>query len=161
MYEQIGLRELKPTQVPLQLADRSARVPRGIIEDVLVKVNKFFFPVDFIVLYTEPMQNLRKQTPVILGRPFLATANANINCGTGVTDVSFGNMKVRLNAFMASYQCPDKDECFTFAVDVVDELMEKGLQLEDTLLVIIASNLSDDQEGQILDVLKEHKSAIS
>ena len=90
----------------MQLADRSIKVPRGIIEDVLVKVNKFLFPTDFIVLDTEPMQNMRKQTPVILGRPFLATVNVTINCRTRVMDVSFGNMKVRLNVFKASHQPP-------------------------------------------------------
>ncbi|XXG44752.1 hypothetical protein AAC387_Pa02g0020 [Persea americana] len=95
-YEQIGLGELKPTPVALQLTDQSIKVPRGIIEDVLVKVDKFFFPVNFIVLDTEPVQNSQKHTPVILGRPFFATANANINCRTRIIDVSFGNMKVRL-----------------------------------------------------------------
>ena len=57
-------------------------------------------------------------------------------------DVSFGKMKVRMNAFRASHQPPDRDDCFV--VDVVDELMEKALQPEDTFLVIIAFNLSDD-----------------
>ncbi|XP_058217337.1 uncharacterized protein LOC131328408 [Rhododendron vialii] len=70
VYEQFGLGELKPTSVTLQLADRSIKVPRGIIEDVLVKVENFYFPTDFIVLDTEPVHNLRKQTPIILGRPF-------------------------------------------------------------------------------------------
>ena len=105
------------------------------------------------------MQNLRNQTLVVLGRPFLATANANINCRTGVTDVSFGNMKVRLNAFRASHQVPDKDNCST--VDVVDELVVTTLQPENTLPVLIAYDLFDDQESQNLDVLKKHKSAIS
>ncbi|XXG55304.1 hypothetical protein AAC387_Pa03g3002 [Persea americana] len=149
VYEQIGLEELKPTQVTLQLAARSVRVPRGIIEDVLVKVDKFFFPIDFIILDTEPVQNSRKHTPVILGRPFLATANANINCRTRVMDVSFWNMKVWLHAFRASHRPLDQDECF--AVDVVDELVEHDLHPEDTLLVIIAHDLSDGQKAQILE----------
>ncbi len=42
----------------LQLADRSMRKPRGIIEDVLIKVDKFYFPLDFIVLDMEPVQNV-------------------------------------------------------------------------------------------------------
>ena len=52
-YEQFDLGELKPTAVTLQLADRSVRVPRGVIENVLVQVDKFLFPVDFIVLDME------------------------------------------------------------------------------------------------------------
>jgi hypothetical protein len=99
VYVQLGLGELKPTSVTLQLADRSVKVPRGIIEDVLIKVDKFYYPVDFIVLDTEPIMNVEIQIPVILGRPFLATANALINCKTGVMKLSFGNMIVELNIF--------------------------------------------------------------
>jgi hypothetical protein len=53
VYLQLGLGELKPTSMTLQLANRSVKIPRGIIEDVLIKVDKFYFPVDFIVLDTE------------------------------------------------------------------------------------------------------------
>jgi hypothetical protein len=66
------------------------------VEDVLIKVDKFYFPVDFIVLDTEPVQNVGVQILVILGRPFLATANALINYRTGVMKISFGNMTVEL-----------------------------------------------------------------
>jgi hypothetical protein len=62
----------------LQFADKSVEVPRGIIEDILIKVDKFYFLVDFIMLDTEPVQNVGIQIPVILGRPFLAMANALI-----------------------------------------------------------------------------------
>jgi hypothetical protein len=55
VYLQLGLGELKPTSMTLQLADRSVKVPWGIIEDVLIKVDKFYFPMDFIVLDTEPV----------------------------------------------------------------------------------------------------------
>jgi hypothetical protein len=80
IYLQLGLGELKPTSMTLQLVDRSVKVPRGIVEDVLIKVDKFYFLVDFIVLDTEPVQVIGSEIPVILGRPFLAMANALINC---------------------------------------------------------------------------------
>jgi hypothetical protein len=67
---QLGLGELKPTSMTLQLADRSVKVPRGIVEDVLIKVDKFYFPMDFIVLDTEPVQNLGSQISVILRQSF-------------------------------------------------------------------------------------------
>jgi hypothetical protein len=67
VYLQLGLGELKPTTMTLQLADRSVKVPRGIVEDVLIKVDKFYFPVDFIVLDTEPVQMVGTEIPVILG----------------------------------------------------------------------------------------------
>jgi hypothetical protein len=55
VYRQLGLGELKPTTVILQLANRSIKKPKGIVEDVIIKVDKFFFPVDFIVLDIEPV----------------------------------------------------------------------------------------------------------
>jgi hypothetical protein len=53
MYEMLGLGELQPTSITLQLANRSIKRPRGIFEDVLVKVGKFILPADFIVLEME------------------------------------------------------------------------------------------------------------
>jgi len=99
VYLQLGLGELKPTSIMLQLADRSVKVPWEIIKNVLIKVDKFYFPVDFIVLDTEPVQNVGIQIPVILGRPFLAKANTLINCRIGAMKISFGNMTVELNIF--------------------------------------------------------------
>ena len=55
VYVQLGLGKLKPTSMTLQLAYRSVKVPRGIVEDVLIKVDKFYFPVDFIVLDMKPV----------------------------------------------------------------------------------------------------------
>jgi hypothetical protein len=99
MYLQLGLGDLKPTAITLQLADRSMKRPRGIIEDVLIKVDKFCYSVDFIVINTEPVHDVVNQIPVILRPPFLATANALINYRTGVMKISFGNMTVELNIF--------------------------------------------------------------
>ena len=52
---QLGLGELKPTSITLSLADRSIKIPKGTIEDVLIQVNKFYYPVDFVILDTEPV----------------------------------------------------------------------------------------------------------
>ena len=65
IFRKLGLGEANPTTITLQLVDRSLTHPRGIIEDVLVKVDKFIFPVDFIVLNMEE----DKEVPIILGRP--------------------------------------------------------------------------------------------
>ena len=91
--------ELKPTNITLSLADRSVKIPKGIVEDVLVKVDKFYYPVDFVVLDTEPVAEGTNQVPIILGRPFLATSNAIINCWNGVMQLTFGNMTLELNIF--------------------------------------------------------------
>jgi hypothetical protein len=50
VYLHLGLGELKPTSMTLQLANRTVKRPREIIEDVLIKVDKFYFPMDFIVI---------------------------------------------------------------------------------------------------------------
>ena len=99
VYKQLGLGEVKPTNITLSLADRSVKIPKGIVEDVLVKVDKFYCPVDFVVLDTEPIANEPNHVPIILGRPFLATANAIINFRNGVMQLTFGNMTLELNIF--------------------------------------------------------------
>ena len=99
VYKQLGLGELKPTNITLSLVDRSVKIPKGIVEDVLVKVDKFYYPVDFVVLDTEPIANGPNHVPIILRRPFLATGNAIINCRNGVMQLTFGNMTLELNIF--------------------------------------------------------------
>ena len=99
VYKQLGLGELKPTNITLSLAERSVKIPKGIVEDVLVKVDKFYYPVDFVVLDTEPIENELNHVPIIQGRPFLATANTIINCRNGVMQLTFGNMTLELNIF--------------------------------------------------------------
>ncbi|XP_040996913.1 uncharacterized protein LOC121242926 [Juglans microcarpa x Juglans regia] len=73
----------------------------GIVEDVLVQVDKFYYPMDFVVLDMQQPASTIYQAPVILGRPFLATSNALINCRSGVLKLTFGNMALELNVFNA------------------------------------------------------------
>ena len=102
MYKQLGLGELKPTNITISLADRSVKIPKGIVEDVLVKVDNFYYPKDFVVLDTEPMVESTHKVLIILGRPFLATTNAIVNCRNGVMQLTFGNMTLELNIFHLS-----------------------------------------------------------
>ena len=102
MYKQLGLGELKPTNITLFLADRSVKIPKGIVEDVLVKVDNFYYLVDFVVLDTEPMAESTHQVLIILGRPFFATTNAIINFHNGVMQLTFDNMTLELNIFHLS-----------------------------------------------------------
>ena len=73
VYKQLGLGELKSTSITLSLANRS-------VEDVLIQIDNFYYPVDFVVLDTEQGTIGLNHVPIILGQPFLATANALINC---------------------------------------------------------------------------------
>ena len=99
MYKQLGLGELKPTTITMSLVDRSIKIPKGTIEDVLIQVDKFYYPLDFVVLDMEPVVVGANYVPIILGRPFLATSNVIINCRNGVMQLSFGNMTLELNIF--------------------------------------------------------------
>nr|XP_016507422.1 PREDICTED: uncharacterized protein LOC107825100 [Nicotiana tabacum] len=65
--------------MPLALADRTIKRPTGILDDVLVQVEKFVFPADFVILDYQ----VDEEIPIILGRPFLATGRALIDCETG------------------------------------------------------------------------------
>ncbi|XP_062080747.1 uncharacterized protein LOC133785536 [Humulus lupulus] len=69
ILKKLGIGEARPTTVTLQLVDHSMAHPEGKIEDVLVQVDKFIFPADFIILDYEADRDV----PIILGRPFLAT----------------------------------------------------------------------------------------
>ena len=97
-YQQLKLSELKPTRIT-QLADRSNKPLHGVVEDVLIKVGEFIFLVDFIVVETQPVTNLKGKIPVILGRPFLSTSNAVINCPNRLMKLPFRNMIVDMNVF--------------------------------------------------------------
>ncbi|XP_042041311.1 uncharacterized protein LOC121786748 [Salvia splendens] len=74
-FRKMKIGTLKPTTITLQMADRTVTYPKGIVEDVLLMVHDFIFPVDFVVLDMEEDVNV----PLILGRPFLATGKALID----------------------------------------------------------------------------------
>ena len=99
VYQQLRLGDLSPTRVTIQLADRSVKVPKEKIKDVLIRVGEFIYPVDFIVLEIQPVSNPRAQTLIILGQPFLATANAIINCRNGSMRLTFRDMTREINVF--------------------------------------------------------------
>jgi hypothetical protein len=119
VFQSLNLGELKPTSVTLLLVDRSVKVPREIVEDVLVQVDKFIYPVDFIVLDTQPVEACNS-IPVILGRSFLATSNALINYRNGVMKLSFGNMTLEMNVFNICKQLRDDNY---LQVDFIEKLV--------------------------------------
>ena len=92
VYQQLGLGELSLIKVTIQLADWSVKITKREITDVLIWVGKFIYPVNFIVLEAKPVSNSKSQTPVILVRPFLATANA-------IMRLTFRDMTKDVNVF--------------------------------------------------------------
>ncbi|KAK5785234.1 hypothetical protein PVK06_039799 [Gossypium arboreum] len=94
MFKKLGLGKPKQTRMSIQLVDKTIRFPRGIIEDVVVKFDKFIFPIDFIVLDIDEDSN----TSLILGRPFLATAKTIIDVGTGELTLRVEDETITLQA---------------------------------------------------------------
>ncbi|XP_050211760.1 uncharacterized protein LOC126661920 [Mercurialis annua] len=87
-----GDQTVKSTSMVLQLADHSLKRPFGIVEDVLVKVDKFIFPVDFVILDYA----VDKKCPMILGRPFM-------NTGRALIDVHGGKLTLRIDEEMVEF----------------------------------------------------------
>ena len=140
VYVELGLGELEPTNITLQLANRRVKIPRGIVKGVLVQVDKFYFPVDFVVLDTQPVVNQGTQFPVILGMPFLATANAIIHCREGLMTLSLGNMTVNLNIFNVIKEIGDEEDvCEVNMIDSVVQNYVDNVSYDDPLMSCIVS----------------------
>ncbi|XP_076942486.1 uncharacterized protein LOC143612366 [Bidens hawaiensis] len=119
LYDQYDFGPLRKADTTVVLAELTLKLPRGIVTDVIVMIEDFYYSVDFLVLDYVTVDP-KRQPNVILGRPFLATTNALINCRTGVVDMDFGNKNLRLNVFSNVSNPLVSDECF--ATEVIDGL---------------------------------------
>ena len=101
MYDMRPLGELQPLFIELSLADGFVRRPHSIVEDVIVKVENSYFPVDFIIVDMKSTKDFT-DSPIILGRPFLATAKAITDWGKGevIFQVGDNTIKVSINKLM-------------------------------------------------------------
>ena len=93
VVQRLSLGELTPIAITLQMADRSMAQPEGILEDVLVKVGKFIFLVDFVIMQMEE----DTQVPLLLGMPFLATGAALIDVQKGELTLRVGDEAMHFN----------------------------------------------------------------
>ncbi|CAN6695183.1 unnamed protein product [Malus baccata var. baccata] len=89
VYTSMNLGELKNDGVIIQLADRSNAYPKGVLEDVLVQVDHLIFPADFYVLDMEDSTH-SPPSPLLLGRPFMKTAQTKIDVAKGAVTMAFG-----------------------------------------------------------------------
>ena len=118
IFRKLGLGEVKQTTILLQMADRSLTYLRGVIKDVLVKVDKFIFPVDFVVLDMDEDQEI----PLILGRPFLATGIALIDVHSDNLTLRVNDEEVRFNIYH-TMKFPDGGQSCN-RISVVDECVK-------------------------------------
>ena len=157
MYKQLGLGELKPTSITLSLAGRSIKIPKGTIEDVLIQVDRFYYPVDFVVLDTEPVAVGPNHVPIILGRPFLATSNVIINCRNGVMQLTFGNMTLELNIFHLGKRHMHSEEDDFEEVCLIDAILEEQAnkqQVQDILTPELSECLVEQHELQDISLVQ-------
>jgi hypothetical protein len=95
LYESLKLPPLQDTKLVIQLADGTNVYPKGVIEDVLVMVDKLIFPTDFYVLD----MGSGAGTPMLLGRPFMKTANTTINVTSGKLTMEFDGDVIEYNIY--------------------------------------------------------------
>ena len=107
MLKKIGDLEIKPTKMTLKLADQVTKYPYGVVEDVLVKVDKFTFPVDFVVMDMKEDE----EVPLILGRPFMKTARIIVDVDKGELQVRTQDEEVTLNLFYGLKNFNAGEEC--------------------------------------------------
>ena len=148
IFKRLGLGEARPTTVTLQLADRSLKHPRGVIEDVLVKVDKFIFLEDFIVLDMEE----DKEIPIILGRPFLATGRAMIDLQRGELKLTVQDDEVKFNVFEAVRHPAESDTCFM--IEIVKAIVSSQSGLTDPLETSLIQSESDELVEEVKEYVK-------
>nr|GEW39266.1 hypothetical protein [Tanacetum cinerariifolium] len=127
IWKKISLPELTPTQMTLELADRSITHPKGVAKDVFVKVGKFYFPTDFVVVDFEA----DPRVPLILGRSFLRTGHALI-------DVYKEEITLRVNT-----------EAVTFNLNQTTRYSSTYDDLSDALISPEINHADCDPEGDI------------
>ena len=136
----LNMGKLKATNITLQMADRSFKYPLGVLEDVPVRVGKFYIPVDFVVLdMAEDMQ-----TPIILGRPFLNTAGAVIDVRSGKLTLSVGDDKVVFNLNNAPKSSMTEEKCFSVNVVVNYSNKPQALEKDPLEAVSCVASFSDE-----------------
>ena len=128
----------------LQLADRSQVYPEGNIEDVLGKVDKFIFPMDFIMLDFEA----DKKVSIILGRPFLATWKTLIDVQKGELTMRVNDQQVTFNMLDAMKSPGEIEDCnFITIVDfVVVERLHSWCSKEE-INVVTFEELDGEEHG--------------
>ena len=96
VFDRHHVGELQPFLVELCLVDGSVRKPHGLVEDVIVRIEDCYFPVDFLVVDMKMTKEL-SQAPIILGQPFLATAKAVTDWGKGEVILKVGEHTVKVD----------------------------------------------------------------
>ncbi|XP_058757975.1 uncharacterized protein LOC131635337 [Vicia villosa] len=93
IYKRLGIGKVQDTRMTLQFADHYVKRPYGIVEDVLVKIDKFVFPVDFVILEMPEDEEIS----IILGRPFLETGRCLIDIEEGMMTLKVYDEELKID----------------------------------------------------------------
>ena len=148
IFRCLRLGEACPTTITLQLANKSLKHQRGVIEDVLVKVDKFIFLADFIVLDMEE----DKEIPIIMGRPFLTTRRAMIDVQRGELKLRVQEDEVKFNVFKDVRHPVESDTCFM--VETVEAIVSSQSGIIDPLEASIVQSDSEKLGEEAEDYVK-------
>ncbi|XP_009613770.1 uncharacterized protein [Nicotiana tomentosiformis] len=124
IFKKLKLGAPRPTTMTLQLVDQSLAVLEGIIEDVLVRVGKFIFPVEFIIL--DYMAD--EEVPIILGRPLLATGGALIDVREHKLKMRVHDKEVAFNVYKA-LNLPKHYEDLCMILVIEPKVIEPGIDV--------------------------------
>ncbi|GJV44118.1 reverse transcriptase domain-containing protein [Tanacetum coccineum] len=124
IWKKLSLPELTPTRMTLELADRSITRPKGLAEDVFVKVGKFHFPTDFVVVDFEA----DPRVPLILGRSFLRTGRALIDVYGEEITLRVNDEAVTFNLDQTTRYSSTYDDMSINRIDVIDVACEEYSQ---------------------------------
>ena len=128
-------------------------------------MTKFYFPVDFVILDTQPIVNQGTQFPVILGRLFLATSNSIIHYRGGLMTLSFGNMTVNLNIFNVIKEIGDEEDvCEVHMIDSIVQNYVNNVSYDDPLMSCLISPSWVEEvttsESEFLHSIIEHSKVL-
>ncbi|GJW53729.1 reverse transcriptase domain-containing protein [Tanacetum coccineum] len=153
MFTRLGLGEQKPTSMWIELANKTTQYPRGIAENVIVKIDKFIFPDDFVVLDMEEDHKIL----IILGRPFLATAHAMIDVFNKKISFKVRNEMVTFDIEKSmKFSSPKDDTCLS--IDMVDlTILDHAQEIlpSDPLDSFLFKPIINYQEGKIINLWED------
>ncbi|GKD09808.1 reverse transcriptase domain-containing protein [Tanacetum coccineum] len=124
IWKKLSLPELTPTRMTLELADRSITRPKGLAKDVFIKVGKFHFPTNFIVVDFE----VDPRVPLILGRSFLRTVRALIDVYGEEITLRVNDEAVTFNLDQTTRYSSTYDDMSVNRIDVIDVACEEYSQ---------------------------------
>ncbi|XP_058784530.1 uncharacterized protein LOC131659340 [Vicia villosa] len=122
IYRKLGIEGVQDTRMTLQFADHSVKKPFGIVEDVLVKVDKFVFPVDFVILEMPEDEEI----PLILGRPFLETSRCMIDIENGTMTLKVYDEELKIN--VRNTMKHKEDIGTNHSVEVINQIVADNIQ---------------------------------